>query len=332
MALLFMDGFGGGDNLFKWDAGSDPVATLSASPRIPGCFYGQSTNDTILKTIPASAKVIMGIGLKTDHTVPIGFSGDGGVTKHITVVRNVGTGLLQIRRGTETGTLLATGTQPLAAGQWNYIELSVTISDTVGEVHVRLNGSPTDEVSYVGDTKNGGTATTVDRVDFYGGTSNTFLADVYILDDTGPTHNNFLGDVVVRTLSPSGNGTYSQLLGSDGNSTDNYLLADEHPYSGTDYSGSATVGQKDAYAMADLPAGISTVYAVQINGMMMKSDATLAQSRLLLRSGGTDYAGITRNLTTTPTGYYELYTQDPATSSAWTPAGVNGLEAGMEVV
>ncbi|MEO5498995.1 MAG: hypothetical protein ABIR46_00680, partial [Candidatus Saccharimonadales bacterium] len=326
MALLFMDGFGGEDILFKWDPNSQGISTASASPRVPGCFYGNTNYSSIYKTFTASSKIIIGLGYSPNDNALITFSGDGGTIRHITVVRDNTTGRLQIRRGDYNGTLLATGTQQLFAGMWNYVEVSVTISDTVGEVHVRLNGSLTDDVLYIGDTKNGGTASTIDKVTI--NTAGGRLADVYILDGTGPVNNDFLGDVVVRTLSPSGNGNSSQLVGSDGNSTDNYLLVDEHPYSASDYVGSATVGQKDTYAMADLPAGVTTVYGVQINSMMMKSDASLAQSRLLLRSAGTDYAGITRALTTSSIGYYELYSQDPATSAAWTPAGVNGIESG----
>lgn len=331
-----MDGFGGGDTTFKWDLTSSSFTTLTTTPRTPGGYYGQGSVESLLKTIPASNKVIVGFGLYSESNSYISFYGDSGATRHITVVRNTSNGFLEIRRGTEGGTLLATGTQPIFTDQWNYVEVSATISDTIGEVHVRLNGKATDEVSYTGDTKNAGTATTIDRVHLYTGTgavNDTSFSDLYILDDTGAAPNNdFLGDVVVRTLGPSGNGTYSQLMGSDANQIDNYLLVDEHPYSNTDYVGSAVVGEKDTYAMADLPGGVSTVYGVQVNGKMAKSDASLASARYLLRSGGTDYPGTTRALTTTFTGYYELHATDPATGVAWTPAGVNGIESGMEVM
>lgn len=334
-----MDGFGGQDYGFKWDLTSGAYTTASASPRVPGGYYwssGSGGGVPLIKSFVASSRIIVGYGWHTTGSTdngPISFYGDSGVTQHITVVRNGSTGLMEIRRGSSGGTLLATGTQAIANNQWNYFEVSCTISDTVGEVHVRLNGSTTDDVSYTGDTKNAGTATMIDKIQL--ATSNGFsnrFADVYILNDTGTTNNNFLGDVTVRTLSPSGNGTYSQLLGSDADSVNNYLLVDEHPYSGTDYVGSATTGQKDTYAIADLPAGVSTVYAVQIAGMMAKSDATLAQARYVVRSGGTDYGGTTRALNTTFTGYYDLFETDPATGVAWTPSGVNNMESGMEVM
>ena len=243
-------------------------------------------------------------------------------------------GLIEIRRGSSGGTLLATGTTSLFSGLWNYIEVSCTISDTIGEVHVRLNGLATDEVSYTGDTKNAGTATNIDAVRLINiNNATTYFSDFYLLNSTGSAPNNtFLGDVAVRTLSPTGNGASTQLVGSDGNSVDNYLLNDELPFSSTDYAGSATIGQKDTYAMANLPAGVTTVYGIQLNGLMAKSDATLAQARYVLRSGGTDYGGVTRTLTTSYVGYQELYELNPNTSAQWTPAAVNAVEGGMEVV
>jgi hypothetical protein len=339
MALLFMDGFGSSETAHKWDAVSSTFASLSATPRIPGMYYGQDSTGSAYKTITASAQVFMGFGFRNNSGLKdtsVTFYGDSGATAHITVEHSTATGVLEIRRGAAGGTLLASGTQPLLVGQWNYVEVSVTVADAGGQVHVRINGLTTDEVSYTGDTKNAGTSTNIDRILLRAGSNganSTWFSDVYILNSTGAApNNNFLGDVVVRTLSPSGNGTYSQLVGSDADSVNNYLLVDEHPFSATDYVGSATPGDKDTYAMADLPAGVAAVYGVHVNGLMAKSDASLGSARLIIRSGGTDYNGTTRALTTSYTGYYELYETNPATGVAWTPTNVNNLESGMEVV
>lgn len=338
MALLFIEGFSGQDVTYKYDFGSTGnYAASTASPRIAGSYYGDGASGAMNKTIAASSRVFAGVGYRAGNFCVLSFFGDSGVTQHITVRRNNTTGRLEIRRGNEAGTLLATGPTALLTGVWNYIEVSCTISDTVGEVHVRLNGSPADEVSYTGDTKNGGTATSIDKVQlsFEGasGLAGNQIADYYIANDTGSApNNNFLGDIVVRTLTPNNNGNSSQLMGSDGNTTNNFQLVDERPASSSDYVGSAIAGQKDTYAMADLPGGVTGVYGVQITGTMAKSDAGLAQSRLLLRSGGTDYTGITHTLNTSYQGYYEFFENDPATGTTWTIAGVNSMESGMEVL
>lgn len=338
MALLFMDGFGGGDaSTGKWDPSSANYTPQTASPRLPGSYYASyGAGSNIYKTIPASSKIILGVGFSESMTGTSGtliFYGDGGGTAHITLQHNQSTGHLEVYRGS---TLIGTGMAVIPRNSWCYIEISVTISDTVGEIHVRLNGAASDEITFVGDTKNGGTATTIDMIRFSGGWSGGVgsfrIADLYVLNDTGTTNNDFLGDVAVRTLSPNGNGTYSQLVGSDSDSVDNYQLVDEHPYATTDYVGSASTGDKDSYLLEDLPVGVTNVYAVQVAGKMLKSDASLGQARYIVRSGGIDYPGTTQALSTSAIGYYELYETDPATSIQWTPTGVNDLEAGMEVM
>jgi hypothetical protein len=339
MALLFMDGFGGGECGSKWGFGSQTSYTpQTASPRSAGGYYltaGSAVTPTsLIKNLPAASTMIVGFGIRFFDTFQASWSfsfyGDGGGTQHITVVYNTGTGQLNIRRGSSSGTLLVSTVSQLLFNQWNYVEISVSISDTVGEIHVRLNGSPTDDVSFVGDTKNGGTATTIDKVAF--GMAKFDIADVYIADTTGTAANTFLGDVAVRTLTPNGNGTYSQLVGSDSDSVNNYLLVDDRPYSGADYVASANTGDKDSYTMADLPAGVTTIYGMQIGGLIAKSDVSLAQARYFVRSGGTDYGGTTQTLNTSFNGYYDLRTVDPATGLAWTPSGINSAEVGLEIM
>lgn len=333
MALLFMDGFGGGDTQqLKWDVASTAPGIGNTNPRVPGGYFAifGSVNDLVYKSLPSVAKAIVGVGFYTSSSANyIVFQGDAGATTHISVFRNSATGLMEIRRGTTAGTLLAAGTTPIALNTWVYMEASATISDTIGEVHVRLNGLPTDEISYVGDTKNAGTGTTVDRV-MIGGNS-ARIADVYILDNTGPTNNNFLGDVAVRTLSPSAAGTYTQLTNSAGNSTNNFSYVNEHPYSSTQYVGSPTTGLRDTYTLPDLAAGVTTVYGVQVTGSMAKSDATAGSARNVIQTGGSLYYGATRGLSTSYVSYYDLFENNPNTAIAWTVADVNGLEAGMEV-
>ncbi|MFH1133543.1 MAG: hypothetical protein V1735_03570 [Nanoarchaeota archaeon] len=50
----------------------------------------------------------------------------------------------------------------------------------------------------------------------------------------------------------------------------------------------------------------------------------------LIRSGGTNYLGSLKSLTSSYAYYSETYTTNPATGSAWTIAQVDALEAGMK--
>lgn len=336
MALLDIDGFAHG-NTNRYAVAGGGTFGLTATPRTPGGTYWAAAGTTAnRRQFTAGAEIFHGFGwlsgaTTTNHQI-CAFYGDAGATQHITLGLNV-SGQLEVRRGNFGGTLIATGTTVFGLNTWVYIECRVVISDTVGVVQVRLNGSATNEINFTGDTKNAGTNSTIDGI---GGptrvaSSNEFQSDLYVCDATGSVNNTWLGDVAVRTLIPNGDGNSSQLLGSDGNSVSNYQQVDDVPYNTTDYNGSATVGQKDTYALADLPAGVTAVYGVRVNGYFAKSDAGLASAKIVTRSGGTDYAPTTRTLTTSYLEFSEIRETDPATSAAWTPANVNALQVGMEV-
>ncbi len=341
MALLFIDGFSNNDFVSRYDNGvaTNNLSASTASPRVPGCYYAStvtSSSTQFKKSFTPSNQVFFGLGVKFSNSGAAPYFqlyGDSGATAHITVLRNTTSGRLEIRRGSTGGTLLATGNVVLNINIWHYVEITATISDTVGTAEVRVNGSTTPDASFTGDTKNAGTATTIDMVQFGSVTLSSILyADLYLLNDTGTTNNNFLGDVAVRSLSPNADGSFSQLTGSDGNQASNYQQVDELPFSSADYNGSANPGDRDTYNFTDLPAGVTTVYGVQVTTNMAKSDATLGQSRSVLRTGGTNFYGPTQALSTNYISYLDMYDTNPDTGVDWTVSDVNGIEGGMEVV
>jgi hypothetical protein len=342
MALLFMDGFDAEDFSSKWTGATTSTMTTTASSRFGAgkCLTNLSSPSFyVTKAITPSARVTAGCACylaQSNDYIDMAFFGDGASTRHVTITVNAATRLLEVHRGLRTGTLLATGTTAITASVWTYIEAQTTISDTTGTVTVRINGSATPDISFTGDTKNGGTNTTIDGVQFliapiFG--ANCYMDDVYILNSTGSANTDFLGDVRVHTLFPSNNGAYSQLTGSDGNSVDNYQLIDEEPFSSTDYAGASATGSRDTYTMANLPVGVSGVLGVQSNFVAAKSDSQLISAKPALLSGGGLYYGATRVLSAPPYCVYsDMYNTNPATSSSWTVADVNNLESGMEVV
>jgi hypothetical protein len=64
---------------------------------------------------------------------------------------------------------------------------------------------------------------------------------------------------------------------------------------------------------------------------MQKSDAGVANAKVALKSGASVYYDTTQSLSTSAVNYMQMRETDPATSAAWTVAGANALEAGMEV-
>jgi len=258
--------------------------------------------------------------------------GDNSATSHIDISFSTLNELIVQRGSTELG---RTSAGILTLGAWHYLEIYVTLSDTVGVVKLRLDGlvpAGWSDLSGV-DTKSGGTATVFDTVWFTASTNGNkpVYDDVYICNGAGSIHNDFLGDCRVETLFPNGNGNYSQLLGSDGNSVDNYLLVDEAAVNTTDYVGSPTNGQKDTYSFDDLALGSGTVFGVMPSIYAAKSDSGVKQSRIIARRAGVDAAGADKTLITSYAMYDQMWEQDPTDSSAWSIAKVNASEFGFEV-
>ncbi len=289
------------------------------------------------------ATIIMGAALRRTNGISspgqqlFVFESDGGATEHITIVAT-DAGLVEARRGGGTGTLLGTSVVAVSEDTWHYLEAKVTLSDTVGVVQVRLNGVSILSLSNQ-DTKNSGTKTVLDSVSLRttGGTGGSnqdivYWDDFYVANGAGSVNNDFLGDTRVRCLLPNGNGNSSQLLGSDGNSTDNYLLVDEATPSTADYVGSATLDQKDTYAFGDLPDASGTIHGVQISAYATKTDAAARNLAIVTRSDGVDYDGSDVALALGTNAYVQhLRETDPDTAAAWTIAAVNAAEFGAKV-
>lgn len=342
MTLILTEGgetyaasYGTADMLARgWSTGTIGGSLNIVNPRTGGrCFQGNSVQ--FWKDLGADAHptVIVGWGWNRGTNgagSEVRFLSDARATEHI-VIRCDFNGFLYIDRGATNVAVSSTALAPPDA-IWRYFEAKVTLSDTVGTVDVYMNGNATPVLSYSGDTKNGGTEVVISSVSIDQSASSALMDDLYIANGAGAApFNDRLGEIRCYPIFPSGNGNYSQGVGSDGNSTDNYLLVDENPANTTDYSGIATVGNKDSYLFSDVAAAgtvidlVAAIYAA-------KSDAGAKSVRLLTRISGTDYTGSDKALATTPSylSYMERWALSPATGVPWTAAEVNAAEFGWE--
>lgn len=343
MSLLFFDGFGGGAERPEWNPKPVPNA---GNPRTVGGWSASGSSLPVL-TIPASSKVYVGFGYRGSvwnaaSQFLMQFRGDAGATTHLTVGFDA-TRRLTLRLGGVAGTLLATATDPFPDATWRHVQISATIADSGGNVVVKVEG--VEVINYTGDTKNAGTATTIDRLamdgDTSGGGAGTNWSDLWVCDAVDATatqgrpNNTFLGDLKVAVMFPAGDGAVNSWVGSDGNSVSNYLLVDEISPNATDYVGSATPGARDLYALPDLDASATDVYALRTHSYVAKSDAGAASVKPILRqSDGTvtdDLAPFVLS-TTWSDLHGPIRTVKPGTTTPWTKADVNGLQVGVEVV
>jgi hypothetical protein len=223
-------------------------------------------------------------------------------------------------------TIVGTSAATIDPTGWNRVDFLVNVFDT-GSAEVRLNGVSVLTVS--ADFKNvSSTEVTIVRILIgTAGSTNLAVDDLHIRND-----NVFQPDMIVETLQPNGNGAFSDLVGSDGNSVDNYLLVDELPFAAADYVISATVGARDLYAHTDLATLVGVPKAVQIHWNGQKSDAGAAAIIPVMRlAAGTEWEGAPVGLATTA-GYSnsEIREVDPA-GNPYTVSSVNGMQFGVEI-
>ena len=228
-----------------------------------------------------------------------------------------------------------TGTKVLSANVWYGIEIWAEITDSGGVVKVYFDGDSVPDINVSSaDTKNGGTGV-VDRIGFQVGTGHTaYMCDLVVYNDAGAVNNAApLGDLRVEWLLPTGNGTSSALVGSDTNSTDNYLLVDEAtPNGDVDYVESSTPADKDTYAMSDLVSSTGSVLAVGAQIYAKKSDAGGRSIAPVYRlSGGTEADGTTRVLGSDYAVYSEVQEAKPG-GGAYSVSDVNGMQVGVKIV
>lgn len=271
------------------------------------------------------------IGVTASRVMTIG---EFGSINHISIVVNAA-GKIEVRRGDAAGTLLGTSTSSMVANVYTYIEIKVLISDTVGTVELRINGSSTPEINLTSqDTRNAGTGTYNSvHIGFGNNFGNLDADDIYVCDGTGSApFNTFLGDCRVDAHLPSANGSNNGSTPSTG--SDRYATIDETPpNSDTDYNSLAAVNDKDTVNLPALAAvGVGTLYAVQVLAFAKKADAGAATICPVLRHSGTDYDGASSTGMSTDYTYalQQIYQQNPGTSADWTESDFNALEAGYK--
>ena len=349
MTLLFVDGFDARDTVSaaKWTSFA-PVGGVSfgtgrfgtgsccgcngdGGAAGPGYSY-------MRKALPASAQLWVGGAyqiIRNNSGIPAGplitFRADGMATAHAIIGVNA-SGYLYYQLGGST--IVTATTQPLPTSipsGFNYIEATTKVHDTTGVVIVKVNGI--EVINFAGDTKNGGASTNLDGIELaqyrsgYGGYN--VWDDVYVCNGLGTVNNGFLGDVRIFTVMPTGAGTSTQFVPTGlANNWDN---VNDIPPSTSTYNASATSGQRDTYAMADVAAGY-TVLGVASVVEGLKSDAGAASAKAALKSGATLAYGATTSMGTANGALVDVWEQDPATSAPWTLTGVNALELGAEVV
>ena len=158
-----------------------------------------------------------------------------------------------------------------------------------------------------------------------------YLMDVVVGDGSDSPSAAFPYSLNAHTLLPDGNGNSSVLVGSDADSTDNYLLVDNPNPNEAEFVGSAVEGDKDTYTMEDLPSASEDIIGVIAEQIAAKADQGTKFMRPVIRTVSTDYVGDSYALAQSYALDWHAWDLNPNTSLAWTGTEVNAIEVGAEV-
>lgn len=239
-------------------------------------------------------------------------------------------GYVRIRRGGGvSGTLLATSASILPLGLWHTLKIRVTARDS-GRIQVYANGNASALVDTGAsvDCKNTSTDdfTSIRVIGQHVVGSNFAYIDDFVHATNGTIPDEALFCLMLR---PTGDGGTVQSTPSTGSSR--YATVDEDPVSTSDYNTLSTAGHEDQLTMANLPATPTSILAVRTL-VHATGEGTITLIRGLVKSGSSVGYGTNQALSTggAYTTIKDIFETDPATSSAWTPTAVNGMDAGYE--
>lgn len=339
MTLLFLDGFDNYNSsarmVEKWDTLNDGYGSspLSGGRTAGYLLLTNGFNGPIkIFTPDAHATVIAGFALNKrnngGHQDVVFFSSAG--TQQQCGVQFYANGTIIAYRsdqpGIGPGVVLAQTRQGMCMFDgWDYYEILVTLSATVGVMTIRRNNEVIMNLTGINNKFLSGT--TIDGVMLQTYAGSPGFDDLYICNGAGSApHNTFLGDSRVRMLTPSANGGVLNFTPSTGS---NYQNVDEVPANTTDYNSGTTDGDQDVYVMTDLtePSG-STIYGVLQSVYAAKSDAGTKYVRDTVRPVSTAYMGASQALSTTYKQFTQLHVTNPETSAAWTVAELNAAQFG----
>lgn len=244
---------------------------------------------------------------------------------------------------------MALGGAP-AAGDWHYIECSVSTFSTTatGIVKLGLNGVYSTSGSVITadpvyapvavHTLQLGTSGAAATLSFgySGGSGNAWYDDLYVGLPAGSNTNitDLVGDTRVDILRPTGDGNSEQFTPLSG--TDSFAMVDETDQDGdTSYIASNTAGHKTDFTFADLSHSPTSVYGFMTHAVARRDVTGARTLRQYKRYSSTDTeASALFDLTLTSTyapqhALWENY--DAGLARAYTPTEFNTLGFGVKV-
>lgn len=255
--------------------------------------------------------------------------GDGASVQCTLQHVNLGGGLFQFRliNGT-AGATLATSANTFA-DTYRYLEIKIVFGNSgSAELRVDYAGTPEFAVSGIDTTTTANNY--ANRIGLQGTlASNSKYSAMYVCDDSGSTHNTFLGPQRGGISLSTADGSFTAWTANTGTrfgAVDDPTTTDED----ATYVSSSTPSDKVSFSGAACPVAPT---AVLLSGRARRDDAGPRTSRLFLRNGaGTIVNAATETIPAAYLTYNYLYPVSPFTAALWTKAEFDASERGAELV
>ncbi len=325
----------------EWDSVSGAVASTTKAKTGTYSFRASAGN-YMRKSLPAAISQVR-CGFHVNHN-----GASAGDHPRIAAFRSGSTYIASVEFDEDAGTIAlligSTTVATVAAGAfdsldtWMHCGVDLKLAGSGGWFYFYVNGDPL--AWFDGDTNDAGatvdgfqlaSGATLDQWSLY-----AYFDDVFVEETTGESEPLPVPDYRYELILPNGNGTYNDWTGSDGNSTDNYLLVDERPHDGdTTYvlANGASAGLQESYAMGamtTLPTGwsINSVIALAV---AKETSAGSNQIKLLTKVGGSQASSAAMDVGTAYALSWDRRVLQPS-GAAWDESAVNAVEIGHETV
>jgi hypothetical protein len=337
----------GTDNVTRYDTGHTGVVNENPVPLFPGTYFMSFDSGEELRhdigDHTGGGIFFVGFFFRVKE-FPIGgariisiFDSSGSNRQMYLFVTEFG----KIQLADSANAIIATATRRIVPDAWYHFELKFAIKNSIAadDVILKIDGEEHINLPATTDTQSQPT----DSVQFIELAGSNPIADLnfshfWILDDNGSFANDFIGPTGrIELLHPVGNGNYSQFVGSDGNSVNNFELVDElDPDDDTTYVESSVVSERDSYMLTNL-AGTplaGNIEAVQLITKAKKEGGTEPRTaKHFVRISSTDFdQGSGKSLTDGAyTWFFDIMADNPNTAARWTATQVDALEVGVKI-
>jgi hypothetical protein len=132
------------------------------------------------------------------------------------------------------------------------------------------------------------------------------------------------------TIRPDGMGNYNAWTNVGYTAATEYMCVNEAAANTSAYLWTSSKSVSESFTFSNVGLSGVTINNVTLWYYGQRYSSTRYRFQPLIRSGGTNYLGAVKSLTSSYAYYSQVYTTNPAIGSAWTVAEVNALEAGMK--